>query len=75
MKYTKGGFPFHTEEHVDLTKKTGSGPTERLNRELVKDDDNQRPPELKMNKSFKKATKIEQDRKYSDLAEYDDDRG
>ena len=28
MKYTKGGFPFHTEEHVDLTKKEGFGPIE-----------------------------------------------
>tara|TARA_R100001463_G_scaffold30540_2_gene69421 strand:+ start:612 stop:833 length:222 start_codon:yes stop_codon:yes gene_type:complete len=26
MKYTKGGFPFHTEEHVDLRKKSGFGP-------------------------------------------------
>ena len=60
---------------VDLTKKTGSGPTERLNRELVKNDDDQRKPKLKMNKSFEKATKIEQDPKYSDLEKYDDDRG
>ena len=28
MKYTKGGFPFHTKEHVDLTKKEGFGPIE-----------------------------------------------
>ena len=26
MKYTKGGFPFHTEEHIDLIKKSGFGP-------------------------------------------------
>ena len=26
MKYIKGGFPFHKEEHVDLRKKSGFGP-------------------------------------------------
>ena len=53
---------------VDLTKKTGSGPTERLNRELVKDDDDQ-SREAAEEQRFKDL------REYSDLEKYDDDRG
>ena len=42
MKYTKGGFPFKSSPaKVDLTKKSGFGPTEKLNRELVQDTDDQ----------------------------------
>ena len=83
MKHKKGAFPFKT----DLTKKTGLGPTERLNRELVKDDDDQSreaaedamgvDTNIKMPKVMKDGAKNKtvQDPKYFDLEKYDDDRG
>ena len=37
MKYKKGGFPFK----IDLTKKTGKGPTIAANPELMQDTDDQ----------------------------------